>query len=151
MTARARDIRAGSVLSTRAPFRKSVGLWRRPAAPGGTRNPHTCYQHARGLRAPPDHTWPLARQATDFRNGALAMPLLALVFALAAAVLHAFWNLLLAREREVECAAAVALVAAVVAFAPVAALTWRPDSRGGPVLAGSAVFPLVLFAFLAAA
>ena len=79
------------------------------------------------------------------------MPLIALVFALAAAVLHAFWNLLLAREREVECAAAVALVAAVVVFAPVTALTWRIDSRVWPFIAVTSVFQLVYFALLATA
>ncbi len=79
------------------------------------------------------------------------MPLLALVFALAAAVLHAFWNLLLARARDVECATAVALIAAVVVFAPVTALTWRIDSRVWPFIAVTSVLQLVYFALLATA
>ena len=79
------------------------------------------------------------------------MPLLALVFALAAAVLHAFWNLLLAREQDVECATAVALVAAVVVFAPVTALTWRVDPRVWPFIAVTSVLQLVYFALLATA
>ena len=79
------------------------------------------------------------------------MPLLAIVFALAAAVLHAFWNLLLARARDVECATAVALVVAVVAFAPVTALTWRADSRVWPFVAVTSVLQLVYFALLATA
>ena len=53
------------------------------------------------------------------------MPPLAFMLALAAAVLHAFWNLLLARSRDPESATAVALVAAVVVFAPVAALRFE--------------------------
>ena len=79
------------------------------------------------------------------------MPLLALVFALAAAVLHAFWNLLLARERDVESATAVALIAAVVVFAPVTALMWRIDSRVWPFIAVTSVLQLVYFALLATA
>ena len=79
------------------------------------------------------------------------MPLLALVFALTAAVLHAFWNLLLARARDIECATAVALIAAVVVFAPVTALTWRIDSRVWPFIAVTSVLQLVYFALLATA
>ena len=79
------------------------------------------------------------------------MPLLALVFALAAAVLHAFWNLLLARDRDVECATAVALIAAVVVFAPVTALTWRIDSRVWPFIAVTSMLQLVYFVLLATA
>ncbi len=55
------------MLRSGSPF----GPWRRPAAPGITRHPHTCYQHARGHRAPPDRTWQLATATRDFQNGAL--------------------------------------------------------------------------------
>ncbi len=79
------------------------------------------------------------------------MPLLAIVFALAAAVLHAFWNLLLARARDVECATAVALIAAVAVFAPVTALTLRIDSRAWPFIAVTSMLQLVYFALLATA
>ena len=41
------------------------------------------------------------------------MPLDALALALGAAVLHALWNLLLARERDTEAATAVALISLV--------------------------------------
>jgi multidrug transporter EmrE-like cation transporter len=68
-----------------------------------------------------------------------------------AAVLHAFWNLLLARARDVECATAVALVAAVVLFAPVVALTWRVEPRAWPFIAVTSVLQLVYFALLATA
>ena len=51
------------------------------------------------------------------------MPLDALLLALAAAFLHAFWNLLIARAKDPEAATAVALLVALVAYAPLAALT----------------------------
>jgi drug/metabolite transporter (DMT)-like permease len=79
------------------------------------------------------------------------MPALALGFALAAAVFHALWNLLLARAADVESATAVALLTAQVVFAPVAVLTWRMDSGVWPWLAGSGALELVYFVLLAAA
>jgi hypothetical protein len=48
----------------------------------------------------------------------------ALLLALAAAVLHAGWNLLLARAHDVQAATAVVLGLSLVLFAPVAAVTW---------------------------
>ena len=79
------------------------------------------------------------------------MPFLALAFALTAAVLHAFWNLLLARARDIESATAVALIAAIVVFAPVTAATWRADSRVWPFIAVTTVLQLVYFALLTTA
>jgi drug/metabolite transporter (DMT)-like permease len=79
------------------------------------------------------------------------VPLTALVLALAAAFVHALWNLLLARARDIEAATAVALVVAVVAFAFPAAAFWHVDGRVWPYVAGSAAFELVYFALLAAA
>jgi drug/metabolite transporter (DMT)-like permease len=75
----------------------------------------------------------------------------ALALALSAAGLHATWNLLLARARDVEAAAAVALVAGVVAFAPVAAAAWDVEASGAPYIGGSAALELVYFLLLAAA
>jgi drug/metabolite transporter (DMT)-like permease len=79
------------------------------------------------------------------------MPLSALLLALAAAFVHAVWNLLLARERDTQAATAVALVVAVVVFAPVAALTWRVDVAVWPYVVASSLFELAYFALLAAA
>jgi drug/metabolite transporter (DMT)-like permease len=79
------------------------------------------------------------------------MPTTALAFALAAAVFHAFWNLLLARALDVEAAAAVALVTAEVVFAPVALVVWRADSGVWPWLVGSGLFEIAYFALLATA
>jgi drug/metabolite transporter (DMT)-like permease len=79
------------------------------------------------------------------------VPLTALCLALSAAALHAVWNMLLARARDPESATAVATVAAVVAFAPVAALTWRVSWEAVPYAAASASFELAYFGLLAAA
>jgi drug/metabolite transporter (DMT)-like permease len=76
---------------------------------------------------------------------------LALLLALTAAFLHAFWNLLLARARDPESATVIALVAAVVAFAPVTAVTWQLDNRVWPFIAVTSVLQLTYFALLAAA
>ncbi len=79
------------------------------------------------------------------------MPLSALLLALAAAFLHAFWNVLLAGSRDTEAATAVALVTSVVVFAPVAALVWDVDRRVWPFVGATAVFELAYFALLATA
>jgi drug/metabolite transporter (DMT)-like permease len=79
------------------------------------------------------------------------MPTSALAFALAAAVLHAVWNLLLARAPDTEAAAAVALIVAEVVFVPVAFAVWHVDSGAWPWLAASGAFELVYFTLLATA
>ena len=79
------------------------------------------------------------------------MPLSAFALALGAAFVHALWNILLARARDPEAATAVALVVAIVAFAPVAAVTWDADPDVWPYVLGSSAFELVYFALLAAA
>jgi drug/metabolite transporter (DMT)-like permease len=79
------------------------------------------------------------------------MPLDALALALGAAGLHAFWNLLLARERDTEGASAVALLALVLALALPAALTWRVDGAAIPFIVASAGLELAYIALLATA
>jgi drug/metabolite transporter (DMT)-like permease len=79
------------------------------------------------------------------------VPAGALGLALAAAGVHALWNLLLARARDPQAATAVALGIAVVAFAPVAALTWEVEGDAVPYVVASAVLELGYFALLAAA
>jgi drug/metabolite transporter (DMT)-like permease len=79
------------------------------------------------------------------------MPISALALALAAAFVHALWNLILARERDPEAATAVALVTSVVVFAPVAALLWDVDSRVWPFVAATSLLQLLYFALLGAA
>lgn len=79
------------------------------------------------------------------------MPAVALAFALTAAFLHAFWNLLIAHARDPEAASAVALLVALVAYAPVAALTWRLDAQAIPYLVVTGFLQLGYIIFLAAA
>ena len=79
------------------------------------------------------------------------MPPTAFALALGAAFLHAFWNLLIARARDTEAVTAVALLASVVIFAPVAVLVWDVDRRVWPFIAVTSVLQLVYFVLLAAA
>jgi drug/metabolite transporter (DMT)-like permease len=75
----------------------------------------------------------------------------ALGLALAAAVLHALWNLLLARERDTEATTAVAFACFVVVLLPLALATWRVEAAAWPYIAGSAVLELAYIALLATA
>lgn len=79
------------------------------------------------------------------------MPTAALLLALGAAALHALWNLLLAGSRDTQAVAAVMIVTSVVAFAPVAAVTWDVGWQAAPYIAGSAALQLAYFALLVAA
>lgn len=79
------------------------------------------------------------------------MPLDALLLALGSAFLHALWNLILGRERDPEAATAIALVASVVLFAPVAAFDYDADAGVWPFIAVTSVLQLVYFAALATA
>ena len=79
------------------------------------------------------------------------MPLDALALALGAAVLHALWNLLLARERDTEAATAVALISLVGVLILPAALTWRVEAAAIPYVIGSAALELAYVGLLAAA
>ena len=79
------------------------------------------------------------------------MPLDAFALALGSAFLHALWNVILGRERDPEAATAIALVASVVLFAPVA--LWRFDADSGvwPYVAVTSMLQLAYFAALATA
>ena len=79
------------------------------------------------------------------------MPPIALALALAAAFVHASWNLLLARAGDPEAAAAIALVVAEVVFAPVAVLAWDVHAGVWPFLLASGLLQLAYFALLATA
>ena len=78
------------------------------------------------------------------------MPTSALALALAAAVLHAVWNLLLAGARDPEAAAAVALPVSAVICAPLAVIWWELDAAALPFVAASSALELAYFALLAA-
>jgi drug/metabolite transporter (DMT)-like permease len=79
------------------------------------------------------------------------VPAGALALALGAAVLHATWNLLLARADDTEAATAVALAGSVALFAVPAALTWRVDAGAWPYVAASTAFELGYVVTLAGA
>jgi drug/metabolite transporter (DMT)-like permease len=79
------------------------------------------------------------------------MPLDALALALTAALLHALWNLLLARERDTEAAAAVGVSVLVLSMVVPAALTWRVERAAIPFIAISGTLELVYVILLVAA
>jgi len=79
------------------------------------------------------------------------VPLAALVLALSAAVLHATWNLLLARSHDSEAATAVAIVVGTIVGAPIAVLFWQVRSAAIPFLVAASLFQLAYIALLIAA
>jgi drug/metabolite transporter (DMT)-like permease len=79
------------------------------------------------------------------------MPVSALLFALAAAVVHATWNLLLSGTDDTHSASAVALVVGTVVFLPVAAIGWRFQSAALPYVAASSALELIYLVLLATA
>jgi drug/metabolite transporter (DMT)-like permease len=79
------------------------------------------------------------------------VPADAFALALGAAVLHAFWNVLLARTRDPQAATAAAFCMAVAIFAPVAAARWRVEAGAWKYIAGSAAFELAYVLLLSAA
>jgi drug/metabolite transporter (DMT)-like permease len=79
------------------------------------------------------------------------LPIDALALALAAAVTHASWNLILAGRRDSEAATAVALAAAIVLAIPVLAFTWQLDTGALPYLATSSACTVGYMLLLSAA
>jgi drug/metabolite transporter (DMT)-like permease len=79
------------------------------------------------------------------------MPTSALLLALAAACVHAAWNLLLSGSEDTHSATAVALVTGAIVFAPVAAITWRLDASAWPYIAASSSLELLYLVLLATA
>ena len=79
------------------------------------------------------------------------MPIDALALALAAAFVHAGWNVLLRGARDVEAATAATLALSVVLFAPVAAATWNVRAGAWPYVAASAALETAYFFLLVAA
>jgi drug/metabolite transporter (DMT)-like permease len=75
----------------------------------------------------------------------------ALGLALAAAVLHALWNVLLARAPDVQAATAVAIVTAELVLLPVALVVWDVRPPAWPFVVASGLLETVYFALLAAA
>jgi len=67
------------------------------------------------------------------------MPVQALVLALGSAVLHALWNLLLGRARDVEAAAAVTFALSVAIALPFAVVFWHADPSVWPYALASSL------------
>jgi drug/metabolite transporter (DMT)-like permease len=79
------------------------------------------------------------------------MPLTAFLLALAAACVHAVWNLLTARAEQSQTATGVSLAVGALVFAPVAAVTWEVDAAAVPYAVASVAFELCYFVLLASA
>lgn len=79
------------------------------------------------------------------------MPVSALLLALAAAVVHALWNVILARSRDPRAATAVALVVAEIVFAPVTWATWDVQASVWPFVVASSALQLAYFTVLVSA
>src|SRR6267154_3279184 len=79
------------------------------------------------------------------------MPATALALALIAAFVHALWNILLARARDIESSTAVALLTAELVFAPVVIFTWEAHRAVWPFLIASGLLQLTYFGLLATA
>jgi drug/metabolite transporter (DMT)-like permease len=79
------------------------------------------------------------------------VPADALALALAAAVLHAGWNVLLRGSEDVEARFAVVLALSILIFAPVAAIIWSASWAVAPYIAASAAFETAYFALLVTA
>jgi drug/metabolite transporter (DMT)-like permease len=75
----------------------------------------------------------------------------ALGLALAAAIVHALWNVLVGGARDPRPAAAVAMLAGVVVAAPAAIVFWDVRAAAVPWIAASAVLELAYVVLLAAA
>lgn len=75
----------------------------------------------------------------------------AFALALGAAALHASWNVLLARARDVRAASIVTLGLSVVLFAPLAVVTWDVEAAAAPWIAASAALELAYLVLLATA
>jgi drug/metabolite transporter (DMT)-like permease len=79
------------------------------------------------------------------------VPAEALALALAAAFLHAGWNVLLRGSADVAARTVAVLCWSVVLFAPAAAATWRVSGSAAPYVAASAAAEGVYFVLLVAA
>ena len=79
------------------------------------------------------------------------MPLEALVIALSAAVIHALWNLVIARSPDNQATTAVAIFCGTLIAMPFALLLWNVQAAAWPFIAVSSVLELVYFILLTTA
>jgi drug/metabolite transporter (DMT)-like permease len=79
------------------------------------------------------------------------LPLSALILALGSAALHAAWNLLLGRARDVQAAAAATFLLSVAIALPFAVATWHADASVWPWALASTLLEVVYVVTLALA
>lgn len=79
------------------------------------------------------------------------MPLEAVALVLAAAFLHALWNLILARSADTTATIAVASVVGALVALPIALTRWRLDAEAVPWMVVSSALELAYFVLLARA
>src|SRR3954454_891307 len=71
------------------------------------------------------------------------MPFSALMLALASALLHAIWNLLLGRARDLQAATAATFVLALAIALPCAVVWWQADASVWPYALASTLLEIV--------
>lgn len=79
------------------------------------------------------------------------MALTTLAIVLAAAAIHAFWNLVIARAPDTQATTALALAVGVVVAAPLAIVRWDVRPEAWPFIAASSVAELIYFWLLTTA
>lgn len=73
------------------------------------------------------------------------MALTTLALVLAAALIHAFWNLVIARADDTQATTALALAIGVIVAVPLAVLRWNVRPEAWPFIAASSAVELVYF------
>jgi uncharacterized membrane protein len=79
------------------------------------------------------------------------MALTTLAIVLVAAMLHAFWNLVIARATDTQAATAVVLAIGVLVGIPLAAVRWNVQPQAWPYIAASSAIELAYFWLLTTA
>ncbi len=123
---------------------------RRRRAPGDPRRSRRRTRTAAARRRSPAAS-PRCRACSACGSETRRCRLDAFALALGAAVLHALWNVLLARTRDPQAATAAAFCMAVAIWAPVAAVRWRVEAGAWKYIAASAAFELAYVLLLCAA
>src|SRR3954452_166670 len=108
-------------------------------------------RHARGSVAGTTSGAGSVARSSPRPSGSPRVPPEAFALALAAAVLHAGWNVLLRGSEDVEARTAVVLGLSILIFAPVAVATWSVSWAVAPYVAASAAFEAAYFGLLVAA
>src|SRR4051794_4179018 len=79
------------------------------------------------------------------------MTLQTLAIILAAAFIHAFWNLIVVQSRDRTATTTIVIIFGALLFLPLAILRWNVQAEAWPYIALSSALELVYFALLVAA